>query len=204
MMDKLSVKNIASIIWGIVLLVVLLSWLSGCTLLHKITHKQKSRVDSSYISHGTIDSTANADSSHFIKSYVNTVSASDTSKKGEVVVIKERKKILEYDTAGKLRKATYLNKQTTNITQEQAGFHIDFLQGGNLDSSTHNNEIDLKKNTYDSGHVIRKQINKQEDKKRSFNILSLWWVLILIAIIITLYKNRSKLKLIIAKILTGI
>jgi hypothetical protein len=91
--------------------------------------KSKVKTDSTSVTHTAIDSTVKKDSVHLSKSDMSIFVKKDTSKVKGTTVIEERKKIVEFNDSGKVKKIIYSKKKTTH-QEEKAQRHHDRLFTG--------------------------------------------------------------------------
>jgi hypothetical protein len=186
-------------------LILLLLALSSCTVFKKHKTVQKQTVDSTTVSHSKIDSVSKVDSFAVRKSQIEVLTSLDTTKTSKTTVIEEKKKVVEYNDSGRVKKITYQSKKTSVKHEQQKAVYIDFLQGGNLDSSGTFSEVTLHKENQDSSRVY-KQTNKVEvQKSRSFNPFTLWWLwLIILALAYLVYRYWPQIKAFVIHKITGL
>jgi hypothetical protein len=177
----------------VIALIIFAVCMSSCTTVHKVFHKQKEKVDSTAHVITSTDSSGKKNTSNLSKSDVGTISKSDSSHSSDYSVIEETKKIIEFDTAGRKKKVTYLQKKTSNNKTIATGSTFDFLEGGNLDSST-TSEEGQKLSHQDATTQLHKNVTDKAEDKTTHSMSWPLWLLLIAAIIFYLYKKRQSMK----------
>lgn len=176
-------NGLLTIIIVTLLAFILLSWLTGCSTIHKIFHKQVSKVDSTSIVHEKKDSTVN-----------NNIIAvhSDSSKNENEIVIDfgDKKIVVPYKDSLKdngiyyypVNPNDYFNIDERGIIHTNAIPKSVTIKGKqaqfNYDSLSDHSKITLDETKDQKTQV--KSIDKQVDKEKKKTAFEWWWFLLII------------------------
>jgi uncharacterized ion transporter superfamily protein YfcC len=185
------------ILLALIVLGVIATWLTGCSTVNKLFHKNKTSIDSLYSHKEKIDSSASFDSLSLHKENTTVLTKKDSSKYNEQTTIKEKTTIKEFDTSGKIRKQTVISKTTEIKKINEAGSIIVFENAGRIDSNDLKKDAQVSRVVNDSGHLKQqtKIVDKEVHKKTAFQFL--WWLLLLIPAYLTIRNWKTIRKILI-------
>lgn len=185
-----------SIIYTIIGLIGLFYLLTSCSVVNKVFHKNKSRIDSTSVTHERKDSVVTEDQFTIHKSQNdsdNELIVEIDRDSGLITPINPNKPDDYFDfnvKTGELKTNMPVKKVT--LKGNQSVF--------NYDSLVNHSKIELSELKDDSVRLksVQKETVKEVHKKRTW-----WWLLLLIPLYIA-YRNRDKIKAIVIHLFTGL